>query len=71
MFKMKRPRGAANTEGPKPKHKRSSPSLLDLETLWQGVAWRFESRGARVPMRWRLIRRAVATLFLAGERGAF
>jgi hypothetical protein len=58
MRETKRPQGAANTEGPKPKGKRTSPSLLDLETLWQDIAWR-------------LVRRGVATLFLAGGRGLF
>jgi hypothetical protein len=49
--------------------KPSRLGLSDLESLWQGITWRFESRGARVPVRWRMLRRAVAALLTAGARG--
>jgi hypothetical protein len=46
-------------------------SQCDLETLWQHVCWRFESRGARLPLRWRGLRRCFAALLWLGARGWF
>jgi hypothetical protein len=54
-----------------PMRRHPSPSLLDLESLWQQITYRFESQGRRVPLPWRAIRRAVAKLFLVGARGIF
>lgn len=70
MRELGKPRGAANAPGLQ-KRRTGSPSLRDLESIWQGIAWRFESHGARVPLRWRMIRRVVGLVFQAGERGWF
>ncbi len=53
--------GGARTKEP--------PGRLNLESLWQDIASRYDMRGERPPWRWRAIRGLVARVFVLGSRG--
>jgi hypothetical protein len=48
--------------------RKEPPSRLNLESLWQDIASRYDVRAARVPWRWRVLRSIVARVFRAGSR---
>jgi len=68
MTQKEKPRGVCVASGPR-KKRASSPSLIDLESRWQCLVWHYESRGLRLPLRWRLFRRAVSWVLDLGSKG--